>query len=77
MLISSYYRKTTLLNQIRGPLKEAGGLMIQGKFSKKISPNTVIFSAIDAFFNEINRGDANLQAELKRRISTSVGCGVR
>jgi len=50
--------------------------MIKGKFDKAVSPNTVIFSAFDAFFADINNnGDASLQAELKLRINESVGRG--
>jgi len=55
---------------------EAGGMMIKGKFDKAVSPNTVIFSAFDSFFADINNnGDASLQAELKLRINESVGRG--
>ena len=69
--------KTALLNQIKGPLKEAGGFMIQGKFDKATSSNTVIFSAIDSFFGEIiNNGDTELQAKLKLCITESIGYGI-
>mmetsp|Transcript_1921 Transcript_1921/g.4149 ORF Transcript_1921/g.4149 Transcript_1921/m.4149 type:complete len:1254 (-) Transcript_1921:1038-4799(-) len=66
--------KTALLNQIKRPLSDAGGFMIRGKFDKTKSPNTVIFSAFDTFFGEINDGDA--AAQLKLRITETVGCGV-
>lgn len=69
--------KTALLNQIKRPLSDAGGFMIRGKFDKKTSPNTVVFSALDAFFGEINDGDdAAAAAQLKLRITETLGFGV-
>lgn len=50
--------------------------MIRGKFDKKTSPNTVIFSALNTLFGEINGGNTDLQAELKLRIAESVVCGL-
>ncbi|KAL7539299.1 hypothetical protein ACHAXR_009167 [Thalassiosira sp. AJA248-18] len=67
--------KTTLLNQIKRPLEQRGGFMIRGKFDKVTPPNTVIFSALDSFFGKITSLDGALQAELKLRITESIGCG--
>lgn len=50
--------------------------MIRCKFDKTRSPITVIFSALDIFFGEINRAAADLQAELKQSIPECAGCGL-
>jgi hypothetical protein len=69
-------RKTALLNQIKRPLSDAGGFMIRCKFDKKTSPNTVVFSALDAFFSEINDGAVDAAAQLKIGITETLGFGV-
>ena len=50
--------------------------MIRGKFDKMTSPNTVVFSALDAFFGEINDGDGDAAARLKLGITETLGFGV-
>ncbi|KAL7553996.1 hypothetical protein ACHAWF_017381, partial [Thalassiosira exigua] len=66
--------KTSLINQIKGPLDAAGGYFISGKFDPSSRPDSVIFGALNTFFGSIINGESeDVQLELKSRIMEGVG----
>ena len=76
LLIISYffswpYSKTALVNQIKKPLEDINGRFIQVKFDLNTQPDTVLFSALDSFIEEISDDEEGL--ELKQRIKESLG----
>lgn len=76
LLIISYffswpYSKTALVNQIKKPLEDINGRFIQVKFDLNTQPDTVLFSALDSFIEEISDDEEGL--ELKQRIKDSLG----
>eukprot|EP00984_Skeletonema_dohrnii_P009418 scaffold3609_cov73-Skeletonema_dohrnii-CCMP3373.AAC.1 len=63
--------KTALVNQIKKPLEDINGRFIQVKFDLNTQPDTVLFSALDSFIEEISDDEEGL--ELKQRIKKSLG----
>ena len=73
-LVFVFDRKTTLINQIRKPLEDINGYFIQAKFNLTTPPDTVIFSALDSFIDNIaSVGSEKREVmELKQRIKESL-----
>ena len=63
--------KTTLINQIKKPLEDINGRFIQVKFDFNTQPDTVLFSALDSFIEDIH--DDEEGRELKQRIKEALG----
>jgi len=69
--------KTSLMNQISKPLQDANGYLIRGKFDRRTRPDSIIFSALNAFFaGLIDERRENVQ-DLIHRIRHAVGPGCR
>lgn len=71
-------RKSTLVDQIKKPLADKDGLIIEGKFDSSACPDKVLASALDSFFTDINASNAgeNAHMSMRWRISDAVGSGV-
>ena len=65
------FSKTTLINQIKKPLEDINGRFIQVKFDFNTQPDTVLFSALDSFIEDIH--DDEEGRELKQRIKEALG----
>lgn len=63
--------KTALINQIKRPLEDISGRLIQVKFNLNTQPDTVLFSALDSFIDGISDDEEGM--ELKQRIKESLG----
>eukprot|EP00985_Skeletonema_marinoi_P014599 scaffold7417_cov266-Skeletonema_marinoi.AAC.2 len=70
--------KSTLVDQIKKPLADKDGLIIEGKFDSSACPDKVLASALDSFFTDINASNAgeNAHMSMRWRISDAVGSGV-
>eukprot|EP00984_Skeletonema_dohrnii_P001712 scaffold569_cov67-Skeletonema_dohrnii-CCMP3373.AAC.2 len=70
--------KSTLVKQIKKPLADKDGLIIEGKFDSSACPDKVLASALDSFFTDINASNAgeNAHMSMRWRISDAVGSGV-
>lgn len=67
--------KTRLVNEIAGPVRELGGMFIQGKFDqyKKNTPYEAFIQAFDMLFKEILAQGKEKIFEWKRRITSALG----
>lgn len=63
------HSKTTLINQIKKPVKDVNGYFIEAKFDLNAHPDYVIVKAIDSFIGGINDDEEGLK--LKARIKNS------
>ncbi|KAL7467849.1 hypothetical protein ACHAXS_008145 [Conticribra weissflogii] len=68
--------KSTLVDHAKTRLKDKNGYMIQGKFDKFSRPDSVLVSAIDAFFADIRgkSGSNEVLNAMMLRIRAKVGC---
>ncbi len=66
-----YYSKTSLIKQIKKPLEDINGRFIQVKFDLNTQPDTVLFSALDSFIDDISDDEEGM--ELKQRMKESLG----
>ena len=71
VLFAALFSKTTLINQIKKPLEDINGRFIQVKFDFNTQPDTVLFSALDSFIEDIH--DDEEGRELKQRIKEALG----
>ena len=63
-----YHRKSTLVNQIKKPLADKNGFLIEGKFDKMSArPDEVLASALDSFFANISVFEAGENAYMSMR----------
>lgn len=66
--------KTSLVNQIKGPLKELKGYLIRGKFDISSRPDSILNYAFNEFFGDIiKHADADEISSMKSRIQSNVG----
>jgi histidine kinase len=75
-LLLQHDSKTTLVNQIKKPLKESQGSFIQGKFEmSETRPDTVLFTALNSFFGQILEEDArgNTDMSMRWRVHDAIG----
>ena len=66
-------RKTTLLNQVNKPLREANGNLIACKFNQTDPPDTILAAGFDSFFESILNGDDAVKQEMKKQIEDALG----
>ena len=66
-------RKTTLLNQVNKPLREANGYSIVCKFNQTDSPDTILAAGFDSFFESMFKEDDGVKREVKNRIDDALG----
>ena len=73
-----FFRKSTLVNQIKKPLAEKNGFFIEGKFDVSARPDKVLASALESFFAGINTSNVgeNTYMSMRWRISDVVGSGI-
>ena len=73
-----FFRKSTLVNQIKKPLAEKNGFFIEGKFDVSARPDKVLASALESFFAGINTSNAgeNTYMSMRWRINDAIGSGV-
>ena len=67
-----------MVNQIIKPLEKANGYFIRGKFDVRTRSDSVIFTALDAFYSDIiKEGREDMQREMRSCIVKNVGSGCR
>ena len=72
-----FFRKSTLVNQIKKPLAEKNGFFIEGKFDVSARPDKVLASALESFFAGINTSNAGENTySMRWRINDAIGSGV-
>ena len=73
-----FFRKSTLVNQIKKPLAEKNGFFIEGKFDVSARPDKVLASALESFFAGINTSNVgeNTYMSMRWRINDAIGSGV-
>lgn len=65
--------KSTLVNQIKKPLKDLNGCFIEGKFNKHAHPDSILGSALNLFFGNILEANKNEFMSMKWRIHDAIG----
>ena len=69
-----FCRKSTLLEQITKPLEQSSGYRIACKFNQSDSPDTILSSGFDAFFEQIlERGSEEVKTSIRTRIEECLG----
>ena len=69
LILFLHIRKSSLLRQLKNPLEETNGYMIVCKFDQTDSPDTILSSGFDSFFEGILNESEHVKTDLKTRIN--------
>lgn len=68
-----FYRKSSLVHQMKKPIETVNGYFIEGKFDKLSRPDTILASAFNTFFGNLLDSNTENDGKVKRRIFTAIG----